>query len=295
MIKQHRVDRRRIPGRPPAGSIYVVQKARYTRNRPAEVLCKVTDPRSTANNSIHINRKDQHEPFNTAFPGPRHPGRSRRPAQEAKVVPRKDDLASVVANERAALAKLGEMEADFAVSPTGHITAIEVGLGQHSMRLSPSPTGGFILLGPDPRRTRQRVGHELPLGAERAGKSLHFQSAANAHAMDWLPKLKRLTRIDVGYNVGDKHLAIIAKIPSLRELSFGATNISAKGMAELANLRNLERLTVSGTKVTPRSHKPGQPAKDDPEDDLSTDPTDPGPGITDAAIAPISPRKFDLP
>ena len=99
-------------------------------------------------------------------------------AQEAKVVPRKDDLASVVANERAALAKLGEMEADFAVSPTGHITAIEVGLGQHSMRLSPSPTGGFILLGPDPRRrTRQRVGHELPLGTERAGKSLHFQSA----------------------------------------------------------------------------------------------------------------------
>ena len=59
-------------------------------------------------------------------------------------------------------------------------------------------------------------------------------------------------------------------------------------MAELANLRNLERLTVSGTKVTPRSHKPGQPAEDDPEDDLSTDPTDPGPGITDAAIAPIS-------
>ena len=139
----------------------------------------------------------------------------------------------VVPNERAVLAKLGEVAWRYAVSPTGHVTAIEVDPGQ------------------------VRNFNELDLNAFATLSELEtvfvIKAPANARAINWLTKLSRLTYLNLGWGTGDEHLAAIGKIPNLRELAVATGNASAAGVAQLANLHTLETLTLSGSAINDES------------------------------------------
>ena len=61
-----------------------------------------------------------------------------------------------------------------------------------------------------------------------------------------IAKLEGLADLRIRSGPSDECLAIVAKIPNLRHLTFSSNKLSAAGMAKLANLHSLESLTVSG-------------------------------------------------
>jgi hypothetical protein len=141
------------------------------------------------------------------------------------------DMRDIVPAERAALASFNAL---YAVSPTGHVTAVDV---LSYWETNDGAVGLSIL---------SRLRDLEKLIVDRAPKS--------AHAMDGLTELKRLTYLKISSgSLGDEHLAVVAKIPNLRSLTFGTNKVSAAGIAQLSGLQSLESLTLSGFGINDES------------------------------------------
>jgi hypothetical protein len=132
--------------------------------------------------------------------------------------------------EQGAVARLRELDAFFAITPSGHVVRVEM------------------------TKERAHATQELDLSFLANLRDLEdlriIDLPITPHALDALPRLKHLARLDLsGHSVGDAHLAIIGKMRQLRELGLRNTSITAPGAAPLANLRDLEVLTLSGTEM----------------------------------------------
>ena len=147
----------------------------------------------------------------------------------------------MVPDERAAVAKLGELHARYAVSATGHVAAVTI---DSSSGKSPA---------------------DLDLNFLSALSGLEklevFQVPARPEALQGLSQVERLDVLAVpGPWRADEHLAVIAKIPNLREVTFGTSNVSSAGIAQLAGMHDLENLAMHGG-ITDKSLSAISPAK----------------------------------
>ena len=114
--------------------------------------------------------------------------------------------------EQGAVARLRELDAFFAITPSGHVVRMEM------------------------TKERAHATQELDMSFLANLRDLEdlriIDLPITPHALDALPRLKHLARLDLsGHSVGDAHLAIIGKMRQLRKLGLRNTSITAPARA----------------------------------------------------------------
>ena len=81
--------------------------------------------------------------------------------------------------------------------------------------------------------------------------NIYNQSAFNSKQLEELDEVnKQIVSLNLTkMPVRDEHLKLIGKFENLRKLDLNFTNVTAKGLSELSQLKHLKYLTLSGTKI----------------------------------------------